>query len=358
MDARVSRFSSAVLVGLFAAACSSTTTPTPSVTIPRPVQPANGALTRNVDQPVTLVIQNAVVTASSGTTYMFEVATDSAFASKVQTKDAIAEGGGGRTSVRLDTLRAGTDYYWHVRAQNGGTTGVFGATYKFTVGPAVVLNAPTPVGPLTGGTSYGWPTFTVDNAPRTGPAGSIVYRFEVAASAAFTPVLVTATVAETPNQTSFTPRAEQAPAAQTTLYWRVTASDAGNGVASPASEVQSFTYAPPTPQNILASLQGFVLWPAAQPPGTNGHAVLGRNWQIQTVTSFDGVTHVIPTLEQLRVFDLLDRGYAPQAALNWMNANGYPTTAVYYSGVEVIGFPFEYMALIDGQWHLVIRVGA
>jgi hypothetical protein len=70
------------------------------------------------------------------------------------------------------------------------------------------------------------------------------------------------------------------------------------------------------------------------------------------------VRHVKPTIEQLRVFDLLDRGYDPQSALNWMNSNGYSTVAVYYSSVQVIGFPFEYMALVGGQWELVIRVGA
>ena len=66
---------------------------------------------------------------------------DIGFASKVQTKDAVAEGNA-TTGVRLDTLPAARDYYWHARAQGAGTTGVFGATFKFTVGPAIVINAP------------------------------------------------------------------------------------------------------------------------------------------------------------------------------------------------------------------------
>src|SRR5471030_201180 len=48
-------------------------------------------------QPITLVVQNAVAS-KAGTTYIFEVAADVAF-TKVQTKDGIAEGSSGQTSV-------------------------------------------------------------------------------------------------------------------------------------------------------------------------------------------------------------------------------------------------------------------
>ena len=45
---------------------------------------------RNADQPIALVVTNAVST-KTGLTYTFEVATDVAFASKAQTSDAIPE---------------------------------------------------------------------------------------------------------------------------------------------------------------------------------------------------------------------------------------------------------------------------
>ena len=85
---------------------------------------------------------------------------------------------------------------------------------------------------------------------------------------------------------------------------------------------------------------------------------MGPNWELATLVSFDGVRHVKPTIEQLQVFDLIDRGMDPFSAIAWMNSNGYGTVAVYYPSVQVIGFPFEYMALVGGQWELVIRVGA
>src|SRR5439155_3411679 len=79
-----------------AAACSrspsspsGSTASTGSVTVPRPAQPTANASVRFADQPVTLTVQNAVVTTTGGTVYTFEVATDSAFSSKLQTKDNV-----------------------------------------------------------------------------------------------------------------------------------------------------------------------------------------------------------------------------------------------------------------------------
>ncbi|HEY2152547.1 MAG TPA: hypothetical protein VGH34_17185, partial [Vicinamibacterales bacterium] len=99
------------------------------------------------------------------------------------------------------------------------------------------------------------------------------------------------------------------------------------------------------------------LWPGALPPGTSGHARLGPGWAPQTLVSFDGHVFDSPPIDEQRVFDLLDRGFDPQGALNWMNSNGYPTVGVYYPGPQVIGFPYTYMALVNGAWELVIRVG-
>jgi hypothetical protein len=335
---------------------------TASVAAPRPVAPANSAVIKNSDQPATLVVLNAFSTqgslpTQSGATYTFEVATDAAFGGKVQTKDGVAEGTGGQTVVKLDMLTPGRDYYWHARATSGGTTGVFGPASKFTIGAAISIDPPVPVGPLSGATSSGWPAFTVNNSTRQGPVGALVYRFEISANPTFSPLLASGTVNETPNRTSFVPSSSQAPSAQTTLFWRATAIDQADNISSPASTPQSFTYAQPTRQAQLAAQEGFVLWNATQPPGTTGHAVMGANWDVQTVVSFNGVAHVAPTQEELQVFDLIDRGMDPGAALGWMNSNGYATAAVYYASVQVIGFPYEYMALVDGGWQLVIRVG-
>src|SRR5262249_22220509 len=227
-----------------------------------------------------------------------------------------------------------------------------------SIGPAVAIDPPVQVTPVNGSTSSGWPVFTVRNSTRTGPAGAIAYRFEISTSNQFSNILLSATVNETSVQTSYTPPSSQPAPAPTLVYWRVTATDVTNNVSSPTSSVASFNYTAPTTQAQLAAQQGFTLWPGAQPTGTNGHAQMGPNWQVQTLRSFDGVTFTSPTLEELRIFDLLDRGFDPDGAINWLHANGYGTSAVWYASVQAIGFPFQYMALVAGAWELVTRVGA
>src|SRR4026209_2101813 len=56
---------------------------TASVTVPRALSPGVAAQVRILDQPVTLVVANAVITQSAAATYTFEVATDTTFANKV-----------------------------------------------------------------------------------------------------------------------------------------------------------------------------------------------------------------------------------------------------------------------------------
>jgi len=212
---------------------------TPSVAAPRPVSPTSGTQIANAAQPITLVAQNALVTQPGGASYTFEVATDAAFASKAQTKDGVAEGTGGRTSVTLDALPAGKDYYWHARATAGGTVGVFGPSLKFTVGPAIVISAPVPASPASGASVSDRPTLTVTNASRVGPVGTISYRFDLSTSSAFGSIAVTGTVTEGSSRTSFTPSSVLATNA--TYYWRVTATDQTSGISSSASATQSFT---------------------------------------------------------------------------------------------------------------------
>lgn len=356
MNPRIARFVCVLsLVGIVSA-CSSSNPLTPSVAAPRPLQPANGAQIANANQPVTLAVTNATSTGTGALPYTFEVATDPGFTSKVSTIANVPQGANGQTSMQLGTLAGGSDYYWHASA---GTGGVFSPAFKFTIGPAIKIGAPTPVAPLNGATSTGWPTFTVSDAAKSGPVGSVVYRFDIATGSDFTSIVLTGTVSETPGQTSFTPPASQPAPPQTALFWRATAIDPVNVVAGVPSATQGFTYsAIPSQAALKAAQEGVVLWPGAQPPGTNGQAVLGNGWNVENLVSYTGVAFLSPELQELRTFDLIDRGLDPQSAIDWMHANGYPTQAAYYPAIGVIGFDWEYMAFVTGQWALVRRSGS
>jgi hypothetical protein len=345
--------------GLTACSSSNPNSPSGSVSAPTSMLPADSSSIGYGSQPITLTVQNAVVTKGSGTTYTFEVATDSGFTAKVQTRDGVSEGSG-TTSVQLATLSAGSTYYWHARASAGGVTGPFGATFKFTVGAAISFGAPVPVAPLSGQQTSPRPTFTVMNASRQGNTGAVVYKFEVASDSGFGSIVTSGQQPEGNGQTSVIPSSDLPSG---TLFWRATATDTSNAASSPPSAVQSFTVTVSQAQQVAGQL-GQVLWPGAQPPGDIGHATMGDNWQIQTLHYVpEDAYFQSPTIEMLRIFDLLDRNFDPVGAINWMNANGYPTQAVWYPGPEkaVIGLHYVYLAsrnkvVVNGTWEVVLRV--
>jgi hypothetical protein len=220
----------------------------------------------------------------------------------------------------------------------------------------VVINAPTPVAPLSGASTNGWPTFTVTNATHTGQTGTLVYRFDISALNDFSVVILSGTVPEGSSQTSFTPPVNQAPPPQTALFWRAVVIDQTNSILSQSSAAQSFKYADTsTVATNIALQEGVALWAGVQPPGLGGHATLGNSWGVTKLTSFGGTIFTSPEIQELQIFDLLDRGLAPQAAIDWMHANGYSTIAGYYPDIAVLGFQFQYMALVNGRWDLVLK---
>src|ERR1700688_1539924 len=96
-----------VLVSLVVATgCTANNPLTPSVASPHLLTPANLAQIANNTQPVTLVVQNAIVTKTGGANYTIEVATHPPFTKKLQTKAGVPEAGGGQTGLTLAMLPA------------------------------------------------------------------------------------------------------------------------------------------------------------------------------------------------------------------------------------------------------------
>ena len=296
---------------------------TGSVTVPQAVSPAANAQIRNVDQPVTLVVGNAVATRGTNT-YDFEVASDTGFATKVATRTAIPEGTGGRTTVTLDRLTPNADYYWHARAQAGGTAGPFTAARKFSIGPAITIDTPVPIAPLSGAQTSARPAFRVRNATRQGPAGSITYKFDIATASTFTPILVTATVAEGVNETGFIPASDlpiNAP-----LFWRATALDAANSVSSAPSAAQGFT------TSLAIDLSRIIQSYPAAPSATQVAA-----WR-QTATILSVEQDGNPAAEGIM-------------CIAFSTSNNWPSTP-FFGAVDVQVYANQwYFANIGGQWY-------
>jgi hypothetical protein len=213
-----------------------------TVTTPLPVTPTANQQVKYSEQPITLTVKNAVATGNAALTYSFEVASDAAFATKVYTKEGVPAGNG-QTAQRIDTLAGERTYYWRAHVVSGSTVGPNSAVRSFAVGPQVVVQPPSPISPAQGGSASGNPTLTVNNAARTGPAGTIFYRFEVATNSSFQTLVFANTIAEQGGQTSIVvPVAANTPAG--IYFWRVQATDPSNAVTSAYSTVFSFNYQP------------------------------------------------------------------------------------------------------------------
>jgi len=230
-------------VALAAAGCGSGSPAQPSSVIAgsvgtsfaaaRPVSPLDHAAVTFASQPVVMAVSNGVSTSGAGVTYIFEVSTDSGFASKVFTKEGVVAEAGAVTHQTIPaTLAGGATYYWHARTNSGGSLGPFSATVSFVLGPQVTLGAPVPVSPAQGATAAASGlTLIVNNVAHTGPVGTISYRFDVADSSSFNHVVFTGTKSEqSGGQTSIT--VSTTLSAGVTYFWRVVATDPGSTVTS------------------------------------------------------------------------------------------------------------------------------
>lgn len=222
---------------------SSVTDAKTGVTLTTPVMllPASNSAIKFAQQPITLTVRNGVTTGNTALTYTFQVATDGAFASVVQTKDNVPQGAG-QTSVQLDKLAGDKTYYWRVRSNSGSIPGLFSGPRVFNLGPEVVLQAPNIISPSNNGTLSGAALLVVQNVARSGPAGPLSYRFEVSDSNTFGNIVFTNTVNEGPGQTS-TPMTAKL-TTNATYFWRARALDPANAVTGPLSPVFSFKYVP------------------------------------------------------------------------------------------------------------------
>jgi hypothetical protein len=225
--------------------------PIPGVVISPPalVNPAAGAGLKAQQQPVTLTIQNATTTGVRPLYYRVELSSDSSFSHVLYTASKVSPGASGKTSVSLGTaLPTDHTYSWRVRAEDGANTGPYSSS-TFTILAPVVIDPPVPVAPV-GGATVTAPTATlrVSNAHRTGPAGAIRYRFQLAADGGFVSLVGDATVSEGGGQTT---KAFGGLTVGARYYWRVQASDPETS--SGWSRIESFVVAaappppPPTP---------------------------------------------------------------------------------------------------------------
>lgn len=224
------------------------------ITPPKLLEPAQGFKFKENQQPIRLLIENSSSTGVRPITYVFEVASDSNFATLVFSKSGVAPGEGGRTSLQLEALASGRPYYWRVRAEDGANNSTY-ATAGFELLPRAQLGAPAAVSPVNNErVASRRPTLRIRNADRNAAVGGVSYFFVVARDQAFTQVAAAGIVDER-GDTTWTVDADLA--YNLTHFWRVRATD--GEVTSDWSATQAFL----TPLAPSAPAPG----PGAPPPG-------------------------------------------------------------------------------------------
>jgi hypothetical protein len=205
------------------------------ITAPRTLEPVNGQQVTSDGTPQTLLVENAGTNGPRPLFLQIEIASDATFGQVLHHADRVEPGNNGRTAYRLpEPLGAGHTYYWRARALDGANTGPYSATAAFAVVSLVRLETPTPLEPL-GAIATNRPRFIVRNGQITGPAGDVVYRFEIGTALDQPPAAVVTAVPGADGTTSIS--LGDLPF-DSTLFWRVRAT---NGVVdSPYSGIVSF----------------------------------------------------------------------------------------------------------------------
>lgn len=234
--------------------------PSVSFATPAAQAPAVGANYNFSQQPVVVTITNAPRVGSATVTYAVEVSTSSTFATTTASVTGVAEGSGGTTAVTLPALGGNATYFWRSRATVDGVAGAWSSASSFFIRPAVTIQAPVLVSPGQGEAVFNArPTFTVNNAAKTGDTGVMRYEFQVSTSATFATLAATATIPEQPVRTTWTPSSSLP---EGTIFWRVRASDPDSGVVGPFSSSTSFDRRPESPDQIDLSQVTVVIGPS------------------------------------------------------------------------------------------------
>lgn len=216
-----------------------------NITAPKLIEPAQGFKYKESQQPIKLVVENATSNGVRPVTYMFEVATDSAFTTKVYARSGVPPGDGGRTSVQIDRLDLGRAYYWRAKADDGANSSQFSSS-QFEVLPKPLLNPPGPVSPVNNDrVASRRPTLTVNNSDRNAAIGAVSYEFQIATDQAFAKVVASGVSSENPGQTSYTAGADLA--ADLQHFWRARATDGDTTSAWAATQIFRTPSAAPAP---------------------------------------------------------------------------------------------------------------
>ena len=218
-----------------------------TISVPTPIQPADGQLIAVGAQPVTLVFRSAVSDSPRPFWHEAQIAEDGDFVSILHTFEEIPSDDGDMVSFELPlTLDPERIYHWRTRAVDGANTGPYSNGASFDIYSPVTIGAPTLDLPPDGATvQIDAPLLSVNNATVDGPASNIIYRFEISSSPSFSSL--TAVLSVSPSTGPTTSAQPGGLGFDRTYYWRVHVRATGRTgeVVGPFSTTRSFRTPPP-----------------------------------------------------------------------------------------------------------------
>jgi len=126
-----------------------------SISTPVLIYPTANLKVAASEVPVTLTVQNSTTNGERALRYIFEVATDPSFNTRILGVE-VAAGGNDRTQLRIDAaLEYARIFYWRVRATDGVAQSGWSSPNGFSVEAPVVVTPPpsSPSSPSGGGSS-------------------------------------------------------------------------------------------------------------------------------------------------------------------------------------------------------------
>ncbi len=206
--------------------------------VPTLVSPANGAVGVSTNPSLTW-------TASSGaTSYRLQLSTSSSFATTVLDRSGLTS-----TTLAVTGLSANTTYFWRVSASNAGGTSAYSSARRFTTLAVAPPAAPTLVSPANGAVGVS----TNPSLTWTASSGATSYRLQLSTSSSF------ATTVRDQSGLTSTTLAVTGLSANTTYFWRVSASNAGGTSAySLARRFTTLAVAPPAAPTLVSPANGAV----------------------------------------------------------------------------------------------------
>jgi hypothetical protein len=222
-----------------------------TITAPAPVQPGMGTAIKDIEQPITLVVNNPESNSVRPFTLTIQLAADVQFSSPSVNQVGIEPGPNGVTRLLLPgKLTAGRTYYWRSKAEDGANSSEWSEPVSFQVLQPIVIGVPTPVAPAGGArVSSNTPVLRASNGASSGPYKWLDYNFQVSMNASFTQMVVDEWVREGSGETWYSMQGSPAP--DVMLFWRVRIGD-DEGTLGAWSATESYrtplaSAAPPPP---------------------------------------------------------------------------------------------------------------